>query len=822
MAKKHRARLTDQAGLESFTIKASYGGAGIDYIYGTRDGKPELHAVDFDGDAIQATTAQAWLATRAMVPAEFVADAGPEVFAGWVASSNDSGWDADDSSRKADAATRDADMPAEHHQETKHATAAAAHRRAAADHEKTAALHDTEGREAGASGDNNSANDHKRQADESRAKQDKHEKQASMHDRKLKKLREPAKADDDKDGDAAGDKDGDGDGVKAGEVPDATPETATPAAVAGSSVAVPQSAAGPRPWEIKLQAIADTLGITGAQAQAIVFGVFPTVDDVLAMNPYHEGGSGRFTSGSGGAKKLQDQGANSASEVAAAASKSAHTFTGSHHAATQAHLDAAAVNEKVRQRSKAAFADAVARHDSLAAVAHSNEASNAEHNVNLHQSMAMEHDNKAAAEAQHAISTGLAGQLPAPVAEKHKEAAKSSLIGKAVGLLGRGAAATGRGAGNVVKYGGAAVAVGGVASAVVTGPLGLAVGVAGIGVATVGHGINRAFGGGKKSEVSPAAAPGAGSSAGPATQSASHAALANFESHAAGKASEAAKGMVDRLFAKKQPAAPAAPAAPATPAASAAPAATSGLVDHRGNPLRSSSPAAASSPSAAASRGSSANPYSATVVPEAPGTARGGSGHSSLVGAGDAAKRGQPVSGSTSTQAGRSFDGTLDAISRANDASRRAAGTSAQSGNVASGRGFADTLAAVDRAGRKNLPSPLVPGIQRAKLTSELEIERVVRDSGVKWAGSSATVNAPSFDNSRASNATSAAVSSLRQAAAKHAASVSRTATGDPRPQSRQLPYRPWEVAEFAQPLAGKIEAVAAAIAAVRSKPKAE
>lgn len=796
MSKKHRARLVDDTGLEGpFIIKASYGGTGIDYIYGTRDGKEELLAVDFDGDAILATAAQAWLGTRKIVPLEFVADAGPEVQAGWVAGASESGWDAQSSSSKADAATRDANMPAEHHQETKHATAAAAHRRAASDHEKTAALHDTEAREAAASGDHVSAASHKRQAEEARATQDKHSKQASAHDRSLKKLRTPT-SDADKDGDTAGDTDGDADDAKAGQ----------------AAVATPIVASQDPSWKVKLRAMAEARGITLEHAQAIIMGVVPpgAAGDIVAMNPFHEGGTGRFTSGSGGAKKLQDQGANAASEVAATSSKSAHAFQGSHAAASRAHLDAAAANEKVRQRSKAAFADAVLRHDSLAAVAHSNEASNAEHNVNLHQRMAMEHDNRAASEANHAISTGLAAQLPAPAAEKKAEQVKKSgLLGRAVGTLGRGT-------GTAVKYTGVAIAVGSAVSTPLTGPLGAAAAAAGVGVATVGYGINRLFGGGKKPDASPPAA-GAPAASAPAKQSAAGAALADVESYASDKAAAHAKGMVDKFFGGKKPAPGQPPAAPAK---------GNGVTlkytgNSPSNPANAgTSPARPAAPAAPAAQSSPV--YTATVVPEPPArtaasSSPGGAGNGSnqhLVDAFDKSRQSmvrQPDGGSPAQQ--RSFQDTADALDRANQASRRAGTSSAQAGNSPSNR-FEDSVGALERAFRG--PSNM-DHVNRA--IEEAQIMDAVRRSGVNQPPPSPPpppVAPVQFDTQRAAQRVN---ESIAEVIRKNTPPVrSRTATGDPRPPSRQLPVRPWEVAEASEKKSrGDIAAVAMAVALVHA-----
>ena len=526
MAKQHEAKLVEPAAFHHFETTTNEGGIGIDFQYGVMaDESRTLQAIQFDGEAITAEAAYAWLAKRNVKPIGFTTEDNA-IEGEWVPSAQDAGWDADSASRRADDCTRDANMPADHHQETKHATAAASHRNAAAAHEKAAALHDSKAREATAAGDDVTAASSKQSAEKARTEQARHETEAKAHDKKLKELRKSKDGDGDDDKTADDDADGDGKKVKATQIAASTLE----AADHGYTEVFEQVAKHfGKPVEEVRAAIVEAIG-----DQA------PGPDDIQAINNNHEPGTGRFAHGSGGTRKLQDAGANAASEMAHAASKSAAAFTGSHAAAASAHMEAAAAAKRVQQRSQVEFENALARKDSLGAVAHSTEATNAEQNHAQHLRMALAHEERGKAEAEHAIRTGLAAALPKPE-EKKAEAApkKGSLVGRAVMSLGRGT-------GNVVKYGGAAVGVASLATTPLTGGFGLAGAAAGAGTAAVGHIINRAFGGGKKPE-------GGGEKKEPGAISQ---AMSDVESHAAGEIANRLKqgitGKLDKMAADRK------------------------------------------------------------------------------------------------------------------------------------------------------------------------------------------------------------------------------------------------------------------------------
>ena len=418
MAKYHTAELAERRLFDSFDIATNEGGAGIDFCYATKtEGTRVAQAILFDAENITAEAALAWLNKRNVTAIEFATDVGDDVKddesdedsgkvkAGQAPADDaeiiefDPSQDRDNSGQFAGSKTvsRSAEEASERAAGGKgtHKAAQHAHYAARDAHASESKRRAAEGDTAGAAKSKTMAAYHADQAETHRKESWKHEGNALGGRLSL--------------GKAAG------------------------AAGAGALIGL---------------AIRTIAGKAPEQP-----------GDIKAYNFNHEGGTGRFAHGSGGAKKLHDAGANAASEVAHAASKSASAFTGSHAAAASARREAAAVASKVHERSKSEFQAALGRKDQLGAVVHSTEALNAENNRSMHERTAMEHENRAQAEAEHATRTGLAldhathSKIKTDLenASRDLDAARhiangntngknrGSLIGRLVGGLARGA-----------------------------------------------------------------------------------------------------------------------------------------------------------------------------------------------------------------------------------------------------------------------------------------------------------------------------------------------------------------------------------------------
>ena len=396
MPKQHQARLADPSKFGHFDTNTNEGGAGVDFQYGVMaDGSRTLQAIHFDAENITAEAAQAWLKKRNLTAIAFVADVGDDVQAESVLTGDDCkagqtpvaepeivafdpNQDRDDGGRFAGskAASRKAEEASE-----QAAGGTGTHKDAQHAHYAAQASHLAESKRRAAEGDLGGAAKSKTMAAYHADQAETHRKESWKHE-----------------GNALGGR------LSLGK--------AASAAGAGALIGL---------------AIRTIAGKAPAQP-----------GDIQAFNPNHEPGSGRFSHGSGGTKKLHDAGANAASDVAHAASKSAAAFTGSHASAAAAHREAAAVAFKVHQRSAKEYEAALQRKDSIGAMAHLTESTGAYSNAQLHQKQAMEHDNRAQAEAEHAIRTGLAGKLPEKSQPQQAKGKGPSLTGRIVVGLAKG------------------------------------------------------------------------------------------------------------------------------------------------------------------------------------------------------------------------------------------------------------------------------------------------------------------------------------------------------------------------------------------------
>jgi HK97 family phage major capsid protein len=68
---EHAARLTDPDAYDSFRRENDAGGAGIDFIYGIKEGESELQAIRFDKEMFSVAQAQEWLAENDFSPILF-------------------------------------------------------------------------------------------------------------------------------------------------------------------------------------------------------------------------------------------------------------------------------------------------------------------------------------------------------------------------------------------------------------------------------------------------------------------------------------------------------------------------------------------------------------------------------------------------------------------------------------------------------------------------------------------------------------------------------------------------------------------------------
>ena len=74
--REHAARLADPAKYDSFARQNDKGGAGIDFVFGVKDGKSEIQAIRFDASRFSTEEARAWLKAHDMDPIEFEPAAG--------------------------------------------------------------------------------------------------------------------------------------------------------------------------------------------------------------------------------------------------------------------------------------------------------------------------------------------------------------------------------------------------------------------------------------------------------------------------------------------------------------------------------------------------------------------------------------------------------------------------------------------------------------------------------------------------------------------------------------------------------------------------
>jgi HK97 family phage major capsid protein len=70
---EHAARIKDPAQFDDFRREADAGGAGIDFIYGIKDGESEIQAIRFDKNRYTVEEAKAWLAEHDFTPIKFEA-----------------------------------------------------------------------------------------------------------------------------------------------------------------------------------------------------------------------------------------------------------------------------------------------------------------------------------------------------------------------------------------------------------------------------------------------------------------------------------------------------------------------------------------------------------------------------------------------------------------------------------------------------------------------------------------------------------------------------------------------------------------------------
>jgi HK97 family phage major capsid protein len=68
---EHAARIKDPAQFDDFRREADAGGAGIDFIYGIKDGESEIQAIRFDKNRYTPEQAKAWLDEHDFTPIEF-------------------------------------------------------------------------------------------------------------------------------------------------------------------------------------------------------------------------------------------------------------------------------------------------------------------------------------------------------------------------------------------------------------------------------------------------------------------------------------------------------------------------------------------------------------------------------------------------------------------------------------------------------------------------------------------------------------------------------------------------------------------------------
>lgn len=75
---EHAARLTDPAQYDELRRENDAGGAGIDFIYGIKEGESEIQAVRFDAQEFSPAEARTWLSEHDMDPIEFEEATGEE------------------------------------------------------------------------------------------------------------------------------------------------------------------------------------------------------------------------------------------------------------------------------------------------------------------------------------------------------------------------------------------------------------------------------------------------------------------------------------------------------------------------------------------------------------------------------------------------------------------------------------------------------------------------------------------------------------------------------------------------------------------------
>jgi hypothetical protein len=70
---EHSARINSPSKYDSFARKNDVGGAGIDFIFGIKEGKSEIQAIRFDASKFSPAEARAWLKAHGHKPIEFAA-----------------------------------------------------------------------------------------------------------------------------------------------------------------------------------------------------------------------------------------------------------------------------------------------------------------------------------------------------------------------------------------------------------------------------------------------------------------------------------------------------------------------------------------------------------------------------------------------------------------------------------------------------------------------------------------------------------------------------------------------------------------------------